>query len=241
MKIKGFEKLSCIDYPGHVSCVIFLGGCNLRCGYCYNKSLVTNIHGVSDIDKATIFEYIHKRRKMLEGICVTGGEPTVNQDLPNLLKELKEFDLPIKLDTNGTNPTMVRALIDAKRVNYIALDIKAPLNTSYTDLTSIHTDMIRNIRLTLHTIAHSGIEFEIRTTVIPTIHSIATMEKMKLQILETLGAGYDRSRLHWYLQPFIPKGCLKDEFNTIPATTSAELENLVTKLRQTSFVHVYAR
>lgn len=242
MKIKGFEKLSCVDYPGHVACVIFLGGCNLRCGFCYNKKLVTNIHEISDIDKSTIIAYIHKREKMLDGICVTGGEPTVNQDLPDLLIELKECGLPIKLDTNGTNPRMIRSLIDKQLVDYIALDIKAPLNTQYKTLTSIHIDMVANIRRTLCTIANAGIGFEIRTTVIPTIHSITTLEVMKSQIFQTLGPNYNRSQLHWYLQPFIPRDCLSERYNSFQATTRSELEDMASRLRGGSIsAQVYVR
>lgn len=240
MKIKGFEKLSCVDYPYHISCVIFLGGCNMRCGYCYNKKLVTNLNEVSDINPTYIFEYIKKRKKMLDGICVTGGEPTVNPDLPIFLEKLKSFGLPVKLDTNGTHPEMIDYLIKKKLVDYVALDVKAPLNLSYSSLTGIKENDTDYIRKTLSILVRSGIEFELRTTVIPTVHTDFSFEIMKCHVLQMLGSDFDPSKINWYLQHFIPKDCLDDSFNSLPATTDSDLHELATKLRGT-FPNVFVR
>lgn len=247
MHIKGLEKLSCVDYPHHLACVIFLAGCNLRCRYCYNPHLVTRLHELPDIDKAEVFMYLEKRKHILEGICVSGGEATIYRDLPEFLSELRAFKLPIKLDTNGTHPEMIRSLIQRKLVDYIALDIKAPLNASYTDLTGIHQTGLRRIHETLRLIAYSGLDFEIRTTVIPTIHTDLTFEIMRCQILQTLGTdlpagqvGFDRSRLHWYLQPFVPRNCLDTHFDSLPPTSTDMLNALAQRLRPT-FPHVFVR
>lgn len=232
MKIKGFEKLSLVDYPGHIACVIFLAGCNFRCHFCYNKNLVVDTHVLPDIQEETIMSYIQERKTLLEGIVVTGGEPTVNTDLTDFIRRLRQHNLPIKLDTNGTHPEVVKNLIDQKLIDYVALDIKVPLNNHYITLTHIKPLLISSIKETLRILATSAVPFELRTTVIPTVHNQYSWITMRDQVLQVLGSKADMSHIPWYVQPFKPGNCIDPNFNTLPATEQAQLVEAVTELRK---------
>jgi pyruvate formate lyase activating enzyme len=233
MKIKGFEKLSLVDFPGHIACVIFLAGCNFRCHFCYNKNLVIDTHVLPDIEEEKIFSYIKGRKKLLEGIVVTGGEPTVNPDLSDFILRLRRFDLAIKLDTNGTNPNVVKYLIDQKLINYVALDIKVPLNTYYVTLTHIKPALISSIKETLRILSTSEVPFELRTTVIPTVHNQYAWATMREQVLQVLMDDTVISRIPWYVQPFMPGNCIDPNFDKLPRTEQDQLVEAVTELRKT--------
>ncbi len=123
--INGMQKTSLIDYPGKIVTTIFFGNCNFRCPYCHNSDLVFN-KDLQQIDESVLLEYLDKRRGMLDGICITGGEPTLHSDLPDLIRHVKERGFLVKLDSNGTNPRMLEELFAENLVDYIAMDIKAP-------------------------------------------------------------------------------------------------------------------
>ena len=124
MKIHGFNKSTLLDYPEHLAATIFLGGCNLRCPFCHNGSLVLRPYTQPVIYEEDVLAYLNKRKNILEGVCITGGEPTLYPDLPIFISKIKDTGLKVKLDTNGTNPGLVRQLIEDKLIDYIAMDIK---------------------------------------------------------------------------------------------------------------------
>jgi len=164
MIIKGLQKLTLIDYPDTVACTIFTFGCNLRCPYCHNPELVVD-DGRENIDVEEIFHFLEERKDFLDGVCVTGGEPTLHQDLPEFLSKIKQMGFLIKLDTNGTNPEMIDRLIKNKLIDYIAMDIKSPLER-YEDVCKSKVDL-DSIKKSVEMIKNSGIDYEFRMTVPP--------------------------------------------------------------------------
>ena len=172
--IKGIQKTSLIDYPGKIACTLFLGGCNFRCGYCYNSDLVFRPNTIPNIPEEKILSLLFSRRDWLDGVCITGGEPTIHKRLPKLCNKIKELNYEIKLDTNGTNPEMLKELITNKLIDYVAMDIKASLkNYHKVAEASIMTDKIKK---SISLIMGSDIDYEFRTTVIP---DIITKEEIK--------------------------------------------------------------
>ncbi|MFP4051930.1 MAG: anaerobic ribonucleoside-triphosphate reductase activating protein [Thermoplasmata archaeon] len=162
MRIGGVQKLSLIDYPDRLSAVVWTVGCNLRCPYCYNHNLV---NGSENIREEQVISVLKNRKDVLEGLSVSGGEPTIQDDLPDFLRNVKEMDFLVKLDTNGTRPKVLSYLIDDHLVDYIAMDVKAPRDM-YDEIAGKKVD-ISNISRSLELIKSSGIPHEFRTTVVP--------------------------------------------------------------------------
>ena len=164
MKIGGFQKFSLIDYPGKISVVVFVQGCNFRCPYCHNRDLVLPEYFSPEIPETEVLEFLADRKGKLQGVVITGGEPTIFPDLPEFLKKIKNLGFFIKLDTNGSNPNMLEFLINESLIDYIAMDIKAPLE-KYPEITNFQISkdaLIRSIEI----ITSSGILYEFRTTII---------------------------------------------------------------------------
>ena len=184
MEIKGFIDISLIDWDQKVSSVIFLPNCNLRCPYCYNTSLVLHPEKLPTIPFQDIETYLQKNRDWIDGVVITGGEPTLRGDLPDLCQTLRRLDLLVKLDTNGTNPEIIRGLLNNELVDYVAMDIKAPLTEQkYHNASGIHTkQLIEKIRETTNILLKSTIEHEFRTTIVPTIHDPKDIQKICHQI-----------------------------------------------------------
>jgi pyruvate formate lyase activating enzyme len=159
--IKGYVKTSLVDYPARIATTIFIGNCNFRCPYCHNPTLVLNQD--ADINQEEIISYLIKRKDIVEAVCVTGGEPTLWPELASFLRKIKDMGLLVKIDTNGTNPNMLKFLIVMHLIDYIAMDIKAPLE-KYKDVVkaNVNTDAIRE---SIELIKASGIDYEFRTTV----------------------------------------------------------------------------
>lgn len=165
MKIGGLQKLSLLDYPGHLSAIIWIAGCNLRCPYCYNTDVV--LGNVPLIPQEHIFEFLEQRKDKLEAVCVTGGEPTIQPDLLGFISRIKKMGYLIKLDTNGTRPDVLREIIDRNMVDYLAMDVKTTFDR-YHIMGEVHTD---DIRESIELIKSSGIEHEFRTTLVPGVVS----------------------------------------------------------------------
>ena len=123
MKIFGFQKMTLLDYPGRVACTVFTGGCNFRCPFCHNASLVTHIDG-EEIAAEEILSYLNKRKGLLDGVCITGGEPLLQNDIEDFIRDIRALGYAVKLDTNGAYPDKLRTLIDGGLVDYVAMDIK---------------------------------------------------------------------------------------------------------------------
>lgn len=166
MKIIGFIETSLLDWDGHIVASIYLPGCNFRCPYCHNKNAVLNPGSFDEVPMEYIESYISENKDFLDGIVVSGGEPTTHNDLADLLRKIKEFGLKVKLDTNGTNPDVLERLISENLIDYIAMDVKAPLNKKYSETAGVDVDL-DNIRRSIDIIQSSGIDYEFRTTVVP--------------------------------------------------------------------------
>lgn len=175
MIVKGLQKTSFVDWDGKIVSVIFTAPCNFRCGFCFNPDLVFNNPKIKKISQDKIFKFLKSRKKFLDGVCITGGEPTLHQDLPEFIKKIKNLKFKIKLDTNGSNPKMLSKLIQGKLVNYIAMDIKAPLD-KYFKITKYKN--ILNIKKSINLIINSGINHEFRSTLVPGIHTEQDIFKM---------------------------------------------------------------
>jgi len=178
MKIKGFIDTSLVDWDGKVSSVIFLPGCNLRCPFCHNSSLVLHAETMQTIPFSEIKEYLRRNMSWIEGVVITGGEPTIHSDLPDLCREIKELEMLVKVDTNGTNPTVVSELIDEKLVDFIAMDIKAPLiEGKYSKACGVDAkNILGNIQETIDLLLRSNVEYEFRTTLVPSLHNKEDVE-----------------------------------------------------------------
>lgn len=200
MTIGGMEKLSLIDFPGYLSAIIFTKSCNFRCHFCYNPMLVfaegenelKNIgEGPSLIPEEDLFLFLKDRAGKLDGLVISGGEPTLQHDLKDFIIKVKDLGYKVKLDTNGTNPEKVLDLIENKLLDYIAMDLKAPFN-SYEKVVNVKTDM-EKIKKSVKILLEGNLPYEFRTTVVPGLLDENDILKMSEDI-----AG---ARL-WYLQKF---------------------------------------
>jgi pyruvate formate lyase activating enzyme len=172
MKIGGLQKTSLQDYPEEVSSIIWTIGCNFSCPFCYNKNLVDG--NIDEIPEDEILSFLEKRKKLIDGLVISGGEPFLQKDLKDFCKKVKKLGYKIKIDTNGTFPDKLKELIDEKLVDYIAMDVKAP-KKKYDKLADVKTD-IKKIEKSIDIIKNSGLEYEFKTTFAP---ELLTKEDIK--------------------------------------------------------------
>lgn len=168
MKIAGLQKLTLLDYPGKMACIVFTHGCNFRCPFCQNSPLVTE-KLCDEISEDEFFAFLSSRKGILGGVCITGGEPTLQKDLPDFIKKIKDMGFLVKLDTNGYNPQMLRLLLENKLLDYVAMDIKNS-REKYSLTCGIDID-IHRIEESMELLKGSGIDFEFRTTLVKDFHS----------------------------------------------------------------------
>ena len=211
MKIAGLQKLSLIDYPRILACTVFLTGCNFRCPWCYNGELVLpeKEKEIIEFSQKDFFNFLKERKNYLEGVCIGGGEPTVNKDLPEFCKRIKKLGYKVKIDTNGSDPQMLENLIKEKLVDYIAMDIKAP-SERYPQVIGLEEVspifLLGKIEQSINILKQSPIEYEFRTTVIPGL-----LEKEDiLKITHWL-----RPAKKYILQNFRPEKTLDPNFQNI--------------------------
>jgi len=224
MEIGGLQKTTLIDYPGKIACTIFLIGCNFRCPFCYSAELVLpeKIKNQPRIDKKELFRFLKERQKYLEGVVICGGEPTIHSDLSDFLLQIKKMGYLIKLDTNGTQPDVIKKLIDKKLVDYIAMDIKAPLEEEkYAAASGVKVDL-EKIRQSIALIKNSGIDYEFRTTVVPTIHQLEDI----LNIAQSIAPAQK-----FYLQNFRPEKTLNENLLQVKPFSEADLEMILEKIK----------
>ena len=192
MKICGLQKTTLLDYPGHVAATVFTGGCNFRCPFCHNSDLLGN-----DAEEAFTEEYVlnflKKRRGILEGVAITGGEPTLQPDLRDFILRVRELGYKIKLDTNGTRPDVLRDLCDSGLIDYVAMDIKT-CKERYSDVAGIPSLHMEGILESVEYLKNGKIPFEFRTTVVKELHSAEDFEWIGQWI-----SGCP----HYYLQNFV--------------------------------------
>ena len=169
VKIHGFNKLTLLDYPGRLACTIFLGHCNFRCPFCHNAGLVLAPEKEPVIPLEEVLGTLKKRKGILDGVCITGGEPTMSAHLPEFIERIKELGYSVKLDTNGSNPKMLKSLVERKMLDYVAMDIKnSPQKYSMTTgMTQLNLDAIHESVEFLKT---GVVDYEFRTTVVKELH-----------------------------------------------------------------------
>lgn len=170
MNIQGLQKLTLLDYPEKVACTIFTGGCNFLCPFCHNGSLVLNVNNTPIYSNNDILSFLKKREGILDGICITGGEPLIQPDLEEFLKEVRQLNYLIKLDTNGSMPNKLIKLVKNNLVDYVAMDIKNSPNL-YSKTVGIKDFNILPIKESVSFLLNSNIDYEFRTTVIKEFHS----------------------------------------------------------------------
>lgn len=194
MYISGLQKLTLLDYPGHLAAIVFLGGCNFRCPFCQNSSLVLPTEEVPSIAAEEFRAFLRKRAGILEGICITGGEPTLYKELPELISMIHQEGYLVKLDTNGTNPELLASLLHNNMLDYVAMDIKAG-RPNYPNVSGLspNTDLLAKVEASVQLLLHSEIDYEFRTTVVGGLHT----EEDFLDIAQWI-----RGCCHYYLQSF---------------------------------------
>ena len=170
MKIHGFQKMTTLDYPGKVACTLFTAGCNFRCPFCHNALLVTEIDAAATYDEEEIFDYLRKRRGVLDGVAITGGEPLMNRDIPDLLRKIKDLGYAVKLDTNGSYPDLLKAIAEEGLVDYVAMDIKNS-KEKYAATVGLPRLDLRPIEESVAFLLSGRLDFEFRTTVVKELHT----------------------------------------------------------------------
>ncbi|MBN1923880.1 MAG: anaerobic ribonucleoside-triphosphate reductase activating protein [Nanoarchaeota archaeon] len=216
--VKGIIESSFIDYPGKISLVVFTAGCNFHCHYCHNPELVNPEPPFMAEDK--VFKLIDNKKEWIDGVVITGGEPTLHQDLPLFIKKIKERGLLVKLDTNGSNPEMIKELTDSKIVDYLAMDVKAPLE-KYESVTQIKVKT-EDLKKSIQLIKESGIDYEFRTTILPSLLNEKDLVK--------IGYLLEGSKL-LVLQSFRNEVTLDESYNTQPSYLKPEMEHFVRVLK----------
>ncbi len=190
MNIAGFQKTSFVDYPDKIAAVIFTKGCNMRCGYCHNKHILGS--DAPTVSESEVLEYLLKRKDMIKGVVITGGEPTLQSDLLEFLQRIKVFGFDIKLDTNGLRPDVLKKVCVSGLVDYIAMDVKASFD-KYSDVCGVKID-VETIKESIKIIKESGIKHEFRTTFCPEL-----TRNDVLEISDMIGNEAD-----YYLQQYRP-------------------------------------
>ena len=219
MIINGIEKLSLVDYDGVTACVLFTGGCNFACPFCHNSPLVY-AQNLPVIDNDEIFEFLIKRTKVLNGVVITGGEPTLNPDLPQFIAKIKAIGYKVKLDTNGTNPKMLSQLIEKELADYVAMDIKN-CKEKYALTAGVKKIDLAPIEESVKILINSKIEYEFRTTLVKEFHEFSDI----IKIAEWLNGARK-----YVLQKFTEREtCIKLGFHEIEKATAQSYRDYLIK------------
>lgn len=218
MNVQGYQKLTLLDFPGRTACTVFTGGCNLRCPFCHNAGLVrTPLAGPNLTDE--VLEYLQKRRGILDGVCVTGGEPLLQPDLEDFLRRVKDIGYAVKLDTNGTLPQRLAAILATHLVDYVAMDIKSSPD-GYAAATGADAD-VSAVKDSLSILRAGSIPFELRTTAVRGIHTAADFAAIGEWIGEVPA---------YFIQRFVDSGQLLG--SGFDAFSPEEMEHLLTTVRE---------
>jgi pyruvate formate lyase activating enzyme len=212
MRIGGLQKTSLIDFPGRVSAVVFLQGCNMRCPFCHNPELVLPHAFDKPMDEADLFSFLRRRVGQLDGIVISGGEPTVHRDLPDFVTRIRALGYAVKLDTNGSNPAMLGAMLGGGLLDYVAMDVKGPPG-EYKRFCGANIPG-EAVTQSIRAIIDSGVAHEFRTTAVPGLHTLEVL-------LETAACvrGADR----YVVQAFRPSVCLDETMNALPPFDLAQV------------------
>ena len=224
MIIAGLQKVTLIDYPGKIACVVFLAGCNFRCPWCYSSELVLPLKIVEQprLSEKYFFDFLRERKGLLEGVVICGGEPTINKDLPQFIEKIKNFEFLVKLDTNGSNPEMLKEIAKANLIDYVAMDIKIAEDSPVYQNLMIEGVTINHIKESVDFLKNSSLDFEFRTTVVNTIH---TKEDF-IKIAKWIGG----ENIKYYLQNFRAEKTIDPDFEKILPFPKDFLEEVVKEI-----------
>jgi pyruvate formate lyase activating enzyme len=221
MRIGGIQKCSTIDFPGKVACVLFTQGCNFRCGFCHNQELVEPTHFTPPISEKEIFAFLEKRKNILDAVVISGGEPTLQNDLAEWFRRIKALGLATKLDTNGTYPDVLQSLIQKNLLDFAAMDIKHRFHKpSYESITG-PIGPLASIEQSMQILLKESIDYEFRTTLIQELH---TLEDVMAMAQSLQGAK------QWTLQKFRPEKTLDPKWKAFHPWSQSAMEALRTAL-----------
>jgi len=221
MDVGGFQEFSLIDYPGKLCAIVFTQGCNFRCPYCHNSDLVEPKKFMKKIPEEEIFTFLEERKGKLDAVSITGGEPTLQKDLIDFIIKSKKMGFLVKLDTNGSNPEILKKIFKKGIVDYISMDVKAPPE-KYSDISGskIDTSKIKN---SIELIKNSGLNYEFRTTLVK--------DQLTPEDIEDIGK-FIKGAKNYVLQKFIPKNTLDPEFLKKETYSEKEFEEFRIKLEK---------
>lgn len=218
MNISGFQKLTLLDFPEKTAATVFTGGCNMRCPFCHNALLVTEFDGSSEFSEEEVLSYLKKRAGILDGICITGGEPLLQKDIGEFMKKVKALGIAIKLDTNGSFPEKLRSLVEAGLVDYVAMDIKNSKG-KYAETVGIANFDIAPIEESIRYLMSSGVDYEFRTTIVREFHTVEDIASI---------AEWVSGAKRYFLQNFVDSG------NTIGEGMTAHSRETLEEMRETA-------
>lgn len=213
MQIGGIQKTSLLDFPDRISTIVFTKGCNFACGYCHNPEL---FNSKTDYSVFEFFEFLQKRKGKLDGVVITGGEPCLQNGLAEFISKIKDMGFAVKLDTNGSFPNVLENLLEKNLLDYIAMDIKAPIER-YKEITNSNISENRILQ-SIELIMKSGIDYEFRTTVVKS--------QLKLQDFEKIGNMICGAK-RYYLQKFVPTKTLNPEFINETTYSDKEFDKII--------------
>ena len=222
MKIQGLQKMTLLDFPGKVACTVFLGGCDMRCPFCHNSELLDGSAPVV-MESGELLSFLRKRQGLLDGVAITGGEPTLRPDLPELLAEIRALGFATKLDTNGGHPERLRAIVEAGLVDYVAMDIKNSPDR-YAQTAGLASLDLAPIRESVDFLRRGTVDYEFRTTVVAQLHDAASFE--------AIGPWIAGAR-HYFLQAFTDRDTVA--FSGFSAPSPEEMRRYADIVRP--FVH----
>ena len=220
MKFYGMQKMTLLDYPGYVACTLFTGGCNFRCPFCHNALLVLDLDENYTIPEEEVLAFLKKRQGLLDGVCVTGGEPLINKDIGDFFSKVKELGFKIKLDTNGTNPALLKELVSQNLVDYVAVDIKNSPE-KYAETVGLKSFDMSSINETVNFLMTGSVDYEFRTTVTKQFHTEKSMEE---------AARFIRGAKRYFLQNFVDSGNLIG--SGITGQSKEEMEKLLAVVKK---------
>ena len=221
MKIGGLQKVSLIDYPGLISAVVFLQGCNFKCPYCHNPELVDPSLFRTCIGENDVIEFLNTRKGKLDAVSITGGEPAIQDKLHTFIKQIKKMGFAVKMDTNGSRPHVIKTLIAEKLLDYIAMDVKAPLE-KYKDIVKAHVNP-DSIKESIGLILNAKIPYEFRTTIVE-----SQLEENDILQIGELITGANR----YVLQKFVPTKTLDSRFLKEKSYSDEKLQEIKSRLEQ---------
>ena len=224
MIIAGLQKTTLIDYTDKIACIVFLAGCNFRCPWCYSSELVLPVKIATQprLSEKEVFDFLRSRQGLLDGVVICGGEPTINKDLPIFLQKIKNLGFLVKLDTNGSNPKMLKDLVNTKLIDYAAMDIKiSPESPVYQNI-MIEGIKIGDIKESVEFLKKGLVNFEFRTTAVNQVHN----KEDFVEIAKWIGGG----NVKYYLQNFVPEKTIDPEFEKIKPYPKEFFEEIVKEI-----------